>query len=483
MKRLLFTVLSILSINTLFGQVINKTEPFVIQGQLTNCPEKYLKIFFKDSNGKLLIDTLHLNNDGKFYLKSYKVIIPQRTSIQQNNIQINNIFIAPGYNLKITGIAKDSKTLFISKKITGVGSESNQYRFLLDSLISVKIDKRSWFELKEVDLLAYIKAEKKLKDSVAHIIFDKKSLQDNYLKFFGKMARFDNTFLSLYFLVAHINMNEYADEKNRNILMNNFDPKILNSLYEEKYFISDDYKNLMVSEYLNYLVNLDYKKDSTLKKIKGYKLAKVKNNFKGEIKEFALHKLMSNSVESSKSFNSLNYYKEQFEPYISELKNVAYKSSLNETFSIKQIQLLKTQIGKPAPNFTLENNFGESFSLEDFKGKVVYLDLWASWCAPCRAETPSFKLLNEKYKNDNRITFISVAVHDGVDQWKKALDEDKPNWLQLLDKDGIVSKSYVASAIPLFIIIDKKGNIVDFNAPSPSSGLQIERLLDNELLK
>ena len=144
---------------------------------------------------------------------------------------------------------------------------------------------------------------------------------------------------------------------------------------------------------------------------------------------------------------------------------------------------MRTHVGKPAPLFTLESNLGETFSLESFKGKVVYLDLWASWCGPCRAETPSFKILYNKFKDNKQIAFLSIAVHDGINEWRKAIEEDKPDWTQLLDKDGVVWKSYVANAIPKFILIDKKGNIVDFDAPRPSSGEEIEKLLNKEIAK
>lgn len=234
---------------------------------------------------------------------------------------------------------------------------------------------------------------------------------------------------------------------------------------------------------MNYLIYLDCKKDSTIVKDLGYKLEKVNKVYGGKVKEFVLYNLMDYAINISKSFESTNGYKEQFKSYISNLKNLYCKKSLQSKFAEKETDLLRTQVGMPAPKFILESNLGRTYRLEDYKGKVVYLDLWASWCGPCRAEAPSFKILYDKFRNDNRIAFISIAVADGIIEWKKAIQEDKPDWIQLLDKEGLVNKSYVASTIPQFVLIDKKGNIVNFNAPRPSSGEEIEKLLNQEIVK
>ena len=484
MSRILISILILFSNYLLFGQSKTSKLPFILKGQITNCPEKYLKLFYTDKNGQVLIDTLKLDNLGNFYLKTFKIKEPQRTSIQQNNIQINDIFIAPGYNLTITGIGRDFLTLTKSKKISGVGSESNKYRLILDSILFARMDKTKWYELKDTALLNYINSYQRLKDSIAEIVFKKNSPDDKYLKHFGSLVDLDNKFSKLYMLVSHIKFNSYNYEKSISFIRNNFDNKILDNLYKDEYLISNDYKEGFIgNDWLNYLVELDFKKDSTLREKKGYKLKKVNETYKGKVREFVLFNRMKSLIVNSKSFENINEYKEQFERYIISLKNIFYKKEIENIFSEKEVELLRTQVGKPAPKFVLESNLGETYSLLDFKEKVVYLDLWASWCGPCREETPSFKILYEKYKNDKRIAFISIAVHDGAELWKKALEEDKPEWIQLIDKEGVVWKSYVANSIPKFILIDKNGNIVNFDAPRPSSGEIIEKLLNQEIEK
>jgi len=484
LKSTTLLVFILLSINlSLFGQKKIQPEPLIIQGQITNCSEKFLKIFFRDNIDKMIIDTIWLDKSGQFYLKTYNLTIPQRTSIQQNNIQINDLFVAPGYKLTITGNGKDYRTLSKTRKISGIGSVSNKYRDLYDSLSYARRDAKCWYEMNENELLSYIKKDQRLKDSLVHIIFDQKLSNDKYLSYFGKVTRIDNVFNKLYMLMAHVDMNKYDYNKSVAIVRNNFDNKVLDNLFRDEYFISTDYKTWFASEYLNYTINLNIKKDSTIKKNVAYKLEILNKVFSGKLKEYVIFNLMSSAIEQSKSFEKINGYKDQFKPYISNLKNPQYKKAIETKFADKETELLRIQVGKPAPKFTLESNSGKSYSLDDFKGKVVYLDFWASWCGPCRAETPAFKILFDKFRNNNQVVFLSIDVSDGSNEWKKALEEDKPDWIQLRDNNGNVWKSYVANTIPKFVLIDKQGNIINFEAPGPSSGEKIIILINKEIAK
>ena len=83
--------------------------------------------------------------------------------------------------------------------------------------------------------------------------------------------------------------------------------------------------------------------------------------------------------------------------------------------------------GDLAPNFTYPNIKEEQVSLSDFKGQVVYIDLWATWCGPCIKEMPNFKKLKEKYKGQN-IAFLGVSFDENLAAWKKMVSENK--WME-----------------------------------------------------
>lgn len=483
MRKLILISLFAFCKSMLFGQTIFKQEPFIVKGQLKECPEKFLMLYFEDDNYLPLSDTIYINEDGTFYLKSFKIKKPQRANIQKNRTQINDIFIAPGYDLTLTGNAKDYNTLSKTRKLSGVGSLSNQYQFILDSILIERGSQVSVFQLKQVELISFLQERRKLQDSIIRRVFSN-TTKEKHLSYVKKFVELDNQYQELNRLLQFVNNHKLSYDESISFVKNNFDKNVLRDILKEMNLKSGMYKDGIISnEYLDYLVNLDYLRDSTLKKQKNYKLEKIKNAYQGKVKEYVLHKLMSSYLLFSRTFLNLNTNRELLEPYIPLLTNINYKKSIDTLYANKEKELLRSEIGKPAVNFILDDNFGNKVSLHDFKGKVVYIDVWASWCGPCRAETPAFKLLYENYKNDSRVVFISIASRDAFRDWKKALEEDKTEWIQLIDKDDVVWKAYTTYSIPNFILIDKNGNILNFDAPMPSSGIEIQKLIDVAILK
>jgi len=248
--------------------------------------------------------------------------------------------------------------------------------------------------------------------------------------------------------------------------------------------ISDNYTTWFLSSYLSYVINTDIQDNPSLKENKNYRLEKINELFTGNIKEYMLYRQLAAMLGTPvQTVEQLDEFNPVFEQYITKIDNPRYRQSLMTAFNEKEAWLGITRAGKMAPSFTLKNDKGETYSLADFQGKVVYLDFWASWCAPCRQEVPALRALYEKYKNDDRIVIIGIAVHDGYTRWQKALEEDKPEWLQLYDPDGVVARAYEANAIPKYILIDKNGNIVDMNAPKPSNIEVLEKKIKDEMSK
>ncbi|VXB34007.1 Thioredoxin [Flavobacterium sp. 9AF] len=129
--------------------------------------------------------------------------------------------------------------------------------------------------------------------------------------------------------------------------------------------------------------------------------------------------------------------------------------------------------GIASPTFNFENHKGGKTKLEDFKGKYVYIDIWATWCAPCRAEIPYLKKIEEKYHNDN-IVFVSISVDTQKDyeKWKKFVTDKQLGGVQLFADNNWNSdfiKAFGVNAIPRFILIGPDGKVIFADAPRPSS--------------
>lgn len=126
-------------------------------------------------------------------------------------------------------------------------------------------------------------------------------------------------------------------------------------------------------------------------------------------------------------------------------------------------QAKERQLTGDAPAFRLPDANGKMYSLEDFKGKYLLIDFWASWCAPCRAKN---KELNKHYEElkEMGVNVVSVSLDNDRKKWLQAMKEDQVSWLQLVDLEGFekskVKTDYKVRAVPTVYLIDPRGKVV-----------------------
>jgi thiol-disulfide isomerase/thioredoxin len=136
--------------------------------------------------------------------------------------------------------------------------------------------------------------------------------------------------------------------------------------------------------------------------------------------------------------------------------------------------------GEPAIDFNYPDIEGNEFSLSSFKGDLVYVDVWATWCGPCKAEIPSLQKLESDYHGKD-ITFMSVSVDTDKEAWQKMVAEKELGGVQLwADGWSKITKDYAIFGIPRFMLFDSEGNVISTNAPRPSSD-EIRELLEANL--
>jgi thiol-disulfide isomerase/thioredoxin len=128
--------------------------------------------------------------------------------------------------------------------------------------------------------------------------------------------------------------------------------------------------------------------------------------------------------------------------------------------------------GKPSPKFNYPDVNGKNVSLDDLKGKYVYVDVWATWCGPCKREIPYLKELDAEYEGkDLAIVSLSIDKLENKEKWLSMVKKEQLQGIQILaDKEwnSEFVKAYNITGIPRFILIDPEGNIFDSNAPRPS---------------
>ena len=130
-----------------------------------------------------------------------------------------------------------------------------------------------------------------------------------------------------------------------------------------------------------------------------------------------------------------------------------------------------TKPGVKCPDITFSDAEGKKHHLSDYFGKVLYIDLWATWCKPCLAEIPALAAQVEHYKNDNRVQFISISLDKSRAAWLTRLQKDRPQWLQFNANDEentVISAAFSVMSIPRFILIAADGTVLDAEAFRPS---------------
>jgi peroxiredoxin len=136
-------------------------------------------------------------------------------------------------------------------------------------------------------------------------------------------------------------------------------------------------------------------------------------------------------------------------------------------------------VGQLGPLFSQTTPDGKMLGPADFKGKIVVLDFWASWCKPCRANSPAMVALYAKYKA-NGVEILGVSLDSKPDSWKKAIKEDNYTWPQVSELnmwDNSAAKLYKVEGIPHLVLLDKEGKIVARNLTPESVDILLTNML------
>ena len=443
MKRLLILLIAI----TLFSCKEEAKPTYVVfNGTVENSPSKTAKLFGNGLEANLPIsengtfgDTLSIEKNGYYTLRIGRESTP--------------VYLVQGVDVSV---ALNSKEFDESLTYSGEGASENNYlaaKYLLSEK-EMAFDKV--YSLTETD---FIEEANKINSSYVDLLEASTDISKDFKAVEAKELEY-----------AHINNLENYQEYHRYYAKD--DGFIVSESYYDQFkdYNFSDIKIFQNSDAYRRLVGTHYgrlagdKAASEKINIAVAYLQIVDENFEdGKVKDDLMFSYLRYGMKADNSLNDVyNIYKDS---------NPTAENLATVTNNYTVLKVLTP--GNASPSFTYENHKGGETSLADLKGKVVYVDVWATWCGPCKREIPYLKEIEEEFHNKN-VAFVSISidVKKDYDAWRNMVTEKELGGIQLMADNDWKSKfvtDYGIKGIPRFILIGTDGNIINSDAPRPSS--------------
>lgn len=407
---------------------------------LTNEPVKDIH-FQKDGT---FLDTLSLNKGHYLFVLSDDIMNAVPVYINKSD----DVSLTFDYKNIEETISLNSN----NKEVNDYLYFKRRYNWPKDEKVAKK--RREYFKGSEENFKVYVSKQKAFLDSILSskkldkkfVLLEKKHLHYNYLYM---LSNFE--FLhSLYIKDKNFKVSKHFLDELKTIEFNNVND----------FNYSYSYRNIYYQKFQKEADFLSKKLEQDKNLIMITQLMKIENEF---IRNQLLFKLAKTGITRTKNTQSL------FNEFVKSSTNESHKTIL------RRMYLSKTRLnkGRISPKFTNYRNIDKTTtSLDDLKGKYVYIDFWATWCAPCKKEFPYLKKLEKKYKHDN-IHFVSISLdkENKFELWKKMIKENNLGGIQLFadkDFDSEFAKEYLITSIPKFVLLDPQGRIISTDAPRPS---------------
>lgn len=421
-----------------------------LSGKITNTEDG--KIWIK---GESFEKEINLKPDGMFSEKlliNYEGIYAIETS--KNRMPI---YFSKDSKISLTA---DDFNFNATLKYTGNGSAENQY-IAGKTIITSQISENDLYKLNEEEFLKKvneIKSSTELlyqKTKFSNAVFKQKELL-NFQFLEQKHFLFYKKFHNYYARLNGFTVSEKFPKFDEKIDLDN----------ESDFLFSTEYQDIVITKFFENIKGDEgsffVSAKNAIPEIKALKSQSIKN------------RLIQNGINDINIENA--NYKNTYNDFISITNDPKIKEILTTNYN----NTIAVEPGKPSPVFNYENQKGGTTSLESLKGKYVYIDVWATWCGPCRQEIPSLEKVEEQFQGKN-IVFVSISIDNSQDKekWSNLISKNKMSGIQLLaDKewDSKFIKEYNIRGIPRFILIDTNGNIVNAQAPNPSNPKLLELL-------
>ena len=422
----------------LYGEITNpNSDKIIIRGN------GYSKVIKVNSNGAF-DDTLAVK-EGNFNFNDTR--------------ESTALYLAPGYHLEISF---DGKEFDETLKYSGIGERPNNFNasyFLFNEKNNLDSD-----TYKKIENQEYFDYELKTYESTIKLLYESEIENEKFLK-------------------------DQADK---------FRFKMLNNLITK---LGDDYftgkTEGIITQFIDREVSqIDFKDSVMFTSNNGYRYFLssyfVSGLSSGDLKTLELYNEDLMEMQKKSILNTLKrgisfYNMEKLDVYYQTIVKLAPNDKGFDRMKKKYDRIKNLKKGSPSPSFNYPDTSGENISLESLKGKLVYVDVWATWCGPCKAQIPFLKQLEEKYREEE-IAFVSLSIDKlkNISKWKDMIVDKELKGIQIIADKAWRSKfvtDYIIEGIPRFILIDKDGNLMDPMAPRPAVYKEGEMQLNEEIQK
>ncbi len=447
------------------------SQKITVSGKVTGDIAKRVRQVQFIHDGKL--DSFNLKKDDHTFSGDIKLLEPQFVEIRSGNPKPQYFYLVPNEKLVLTinkPSLQESNVTISNNKVNKLQDIFNAYYSALQEK-GIDTKSRDWHQLLFNKNEPLFFAETKLNEQLtknAAFISSIPNFKSDVLLF---MKSFRN-----YTMIDKMSLNE-IEKALQEIKATKLKKTALNIPF--------------LKEYLTDLTNAYAAR--TLEKY-GISIDNIKQkNVPQFIAAEAISKYVSDTIIKSSLFSE----KLRIELPTNGLKNEEYVSYLYENSSqtvkdsyTEKIALLKANkipdlnaARKKAFNFLLHDSTGKEYKLDDFKGKMLFIDFWASWCAPCKAQIPHQKELEKAYAGKN-IVFASVSLDKSKPAWLKAVKEEDLHGVILHAKGDFKNefpKAYGIESIPRYMLIDANGHIISDNMIRPENKKEIRGIFDEEL--
>jgi len=437
------------SLNVIYSQDLSSYVR--LSGEITNPNSDKITI-----RGNGYIKVIDVNTNGTF---DDTLVIKEGNFTFYDTKESTAMYLDPGYRLDIS---LDGKEFDETLKYSGIGEKPNNFNasyFLFNEKNA--IDSETY---KKMENQEYFDYELKTHASLMKLLNESEIENEKFLENQADKFRFQ----MLNNLITKLGEDYFAG-KTKGIITQYMDSEIDKIDFKDSVLFAsnNDYRYFLSSYFVAGLTSGDLK---TLEL------------YNEELLEMQKKSIVT-TLKRGISFYNMDKLDVYYQTYV---KLAANDKDINRIKGkYERIKTLKK--GSPSPSFNYPDSSGKNISLESLKGKLVYVDVWATWCGPCKAQIPFLKHLEEKYREED-IAFVSLSIDQlkNISKWKDMIVDKELEGIQIIADKAWRSKfvtDYVIEGIPRFILIDKDGNLMDPMAPRPAIYVEGEMQLNEEIQK